>query len=450
MPHVAPSLQHELPQRSTCLSYSLMHTFSLSLELQPFKQNLVVISPQCHQLIKTFSQHSLELSPLLSSTTCQILLTFLSFATIRNIEFVCAAFDQGEICLIPLHHHSPLPILIQTSESAWGFAYTQSKPLVFSSNNSRSIQVTNLTSGHHSFLNNFHQHNIPCLDVFDDVYLASASIDGFVRVFDIDNEDLIFSAKPSNQWGWNVKFLKMSDFLGLTLSEHSFTPAPRPSDPHLIGQRQFLTGFLRQLSRTTSRPDLRHELRELLQYVGEEETEVDLDESLLTSFDYDSETPEAETEDPFQSNNFNFLIIFTTQTDVHLFNPSVSSSPVKTLVRVIPGESVIVEYQAMDRLSLVTVLPLLNTVLVASQASTVIAVIRFGMNQSNHFDMIFEGLIELSLGSFTDGNRFPLSGMSASLISNDYLPVYRVIALFLDSTVKIFDIGPSFPKEFFG
>ena len=64
-----------------------------------------------------------------------------------------------------------------------------------------------------------HNNNIPCIDFSQNgKYIASISIDNYLRIWNVNNGKCIKSKFISNEWGWSVKWIYSKSIRGITLS----------------------------------------------------------------------------------------------------------------------------------------------------------------------------------------------------------------------------------------
>ncbi|KAL0212321.1 hypothetical protein RCL1_005947 [Eukaryota sp. TZLM3-RCL] len=420
---------------------------NLNLDIEPYHLNLIALSPcanflyiavgstiQVYKLLDDNHPFTL-ISQIPSSETSPTSINYIHRHYSPNNSLLCSVHNSGSALIHCLNSSSI--ISLETGESAWGCSIDDSTiPLVAVSNNSKNVTIFDL---HHetlpSTLSSFHNHNIPSI-YFQFPFLATSSIDGHVRLFNTTTNELIFSHSPSDQWGWSVELIEFKYFIRNKLPVLAPNQSPSSSDSSL------------------QRPSLAHSInvRRFLQQLGSLEVEYeDVGEITLRLFEelqreegfYSEEEEEDDVIDDvavkFSGESFRNIILYGTKTSLFCYNLMLNpSSPFKIFKNLIP--KIIPGAYAINRLSLIETLHLLGIVLVASQGSFLIAVLRFGENLDGKFDLLHEGFIDFSniVPNFLES---PIAGISSSFITNSHPCLYRVSVLFLNGVVIVFDLS---------
>ncbi|KAJ3157060.1 hypothetical protein HDU89_002470 [Geranomyces variabilis] len=151
--------------------------------------------------------------------------------TVGDEEVLAVCRDDGSIQLWFISDFQRRPLQFQHKESAWGLALHGPRFLLAASANSHTIIIWNLKREEgtgeedgpsrakaESFVDfdqlelAGHEHNVPSIDFSTcGKFLASASIDCCVRIWNVDSGACIFR-KFTNQWLWAVRFIDPFNF----------------------------------------------------------------------------------------------------------------------------------------------------------------------------------------------------------------------------------------------
>ncbi|KAL0227288.1 hypothetical protein P9112_014612 [Eukaryota sp. TZLM1-RC] len=434
------------PPWRTPVVHRVVCSTKFDIDIIPYKLNLVLLtSPNNLFLavgahihlydIHTFNfTHSSILNPYTSPSNHINYIT--KQALTSSTIAILSVHTNGECNVFLPHTQGFTMTTLQTNDDAWGVTMTtpsvnqsqaevsQSQPSVFVSNNSHDIFSFNLTTLSTSSLLNFHDHNIPCLDSYED-YLASACIDGHFRLFQHSTSTILNDLKPSSQWGWCVKLLK-----------------PKQLCYRLVNQGQSeVSQSQSEVSQSLTDSDLSSEpqvvlpvdsnglVSDIIQLLAARYTDQDLISQILRRNEIfrADELGSSRQEEFVIDTQVEFLAVYCTMTEFFLIN--LYNGQYSTITHLYPLAQIFVEHQSLNRLSLVTFLEKLGVILVASQASNVLKVINLGIDSNLEYSF------EVGCDVVFDVEA-PICGLDSVLVDG-YL--YRVVVLFLDGSLKILE-----------
>ncbi|RCI06204.1 hypothetical protein CU098_013025 [Rhizopus stolonifer] len=153
-------------------------------------------------------------------------------------EVLVSVSEWGEICIWETENLDKPPLVLRSDQKTWGITIHEEQGLLAVSSNNWKIKVFNileLTKDDPRFGKKKgpnildetkeiefegHEHNIPFID-FNETgqYIASASIDGTTRVWDLCSGQMVTHHKipfirnrEMDSWCWSVKFIKPGNF----------------------------------------------------------------------------------------------------------------------------------------------------------------------------------------------------------------------------------------------